>query len=647
MDMAFERLNQVEDPALNIEARVALRCRLAKELEESGDLEGARASLSEFWQRVGDRPRLDGLDKKSSGEVLLAVGRLTGSIGSARQIEGAQETAKDLISESIAAFEDANEPRRVCEALIDLALCYWRQGALDEARVTLRQVLRQLGNEDSELKAVALLRSAIVEKSAFQHNEALRIYTEAAPLFEASDNNALRGKFHNGFANVLENLSREEDREDYRDRALLEYAAASFHFEQAGHTRYCARVENNLGFLFFTIRRFAEAHSHLDRARRLFDSLKDSGSVAQVDDTRARTLIAEGRYREAEKVALAAVNVLENGGEHSLLAEALTTRGVALARMEHFVSSNVALARAIEIAELAGDPEAAGRAALTLAEELGDQLSTAELARLSDRADSLFAGTRSVEILARLNSLANRVIKALAAQDLAEPQPGEETFFAPQPLGVDGFSLKKEVGRYEAALIERALKESGGIVSRAAQMLGFTHYQTLIALLNNRHKDLLHARTPIVPRRRSIIRLRGPRTTSNQRTERRTRPVTILHVEDNGLVADAVKETLELEGWHVVACSDGDHALAEVKGNSQLDLLLLDNNLPGLTGVELLRRARSLAHRRDTPIVMLSATECEEEAFSAGADAFLRKPQDISVLVDTISRLLESQPVAR
>lgn len=650
MNLEVKLLDRIDDPALSRAERMVTRCRLARELEEAGDFEGARAALAEVWQRVGERPVLDGLDRAASAEVLFAVGRLTGSIGSARQIEGAQEAAKDLISESITLFEQMRAPQRVSEALVDLALCYWRQGAHDEARVTLREVMRRLGDGGGELKAVALLRSAIVEKTAFRHNDALRIYTEAAPLFDAIESHALKGKFHNGFANVLENLSREERRDDYRDRALVEYAAASFHFEQAGHMRYCARVENNLGFLFFTIGNFAEAHEHLDRARGLFAGLKDSGSVAQVDDTRARAFIAEGRHAEAERIARSSVRSLEGGDEQALLAEALRTHGVALMRLGQHEVARRTLLRAAVTAEQAGDREGAGQAALSVIEEFGERLSPGELRELYERADSLLAGARNMDVLARLNACARLVLKAVAARPEAPRQAAPtaipaENFFAPLARGWDGFSLKKEVRRYEAALIERALKESEGVVSRAAQMLGFEHYQTLIALLNNRHKHLLHARTPIVPRRRSIIRMRAPRSTPSHRVERKLRPVTILHVEDNGLVADAVKETLELEGWQVVPCADGLQALSEVAGEGPLDLLLLDNNLPGLNGVEIVRRVRSMAHRRDTPVVIISATECEEEAIGAGADAFLRKPQDISVMVETISRLLERQPV--
>src|SRR5437016_12532921 len=138
----------------------------------------------------------------------------------------------------------------------------------------------------------------------------------------------------------------------------MEYTAPSFHIAQAGNRRYLARVENNLGYLFFTIGKFSDAYKHLDRARHLFLELKDMGAVAQVDETRARTLLAENRLAESERVVRYAVHVLERGDQQAILAEALNTHGIVLARLGNYLSATSLLQRAFEGAETAGDPEA-------------------------------------------------------------------------------------------------------------------------------------------------------------------------------------------------------------------------------------------------------------------------------------------------
>lgn len=117
--------------------------------------------------------------------------------------------------------------------------------------------------------------------------------------------------------------------------------------------------------------------------------------------------------------------------------------------------------------------------------------------------------------------------------------------------------------------------------------------------------------------------------------------VKILHVEDNKIVANAVQDTLEMEGWSVEVCEDGAAAHRQIAGNTHYDLLLFDNELPGVRGVDLIRHTRDFPHRWRTLIIMLSASDCEAEARRAGANAFLRKPGDMKVLVETITQLLK------
>ena len=104
-------------------------------------------------------------------------------------------------------------------------------------------------------------------------------------------------------------------------------------------------------------------------------------------------------------------------------------------------------------------------------------------------------------------------------------------------------------------------------------------------------------------------------------------PLTILHAEDHKVVADAVRETLEERGWRVVTCADGGAALTHLAGGAPVDLLITDNHLPNVNGVEVVRYARALAHRRRVPVIMFTASECRDEARAAGVDVYLCKPE--------------------
>jgi len=489
-------------PGLGDLDTILSRCEAAKELEEAGEFQAAREALGDLWRGLGVRPATDNSPTEIKAELLLRTGTLTGWLGSANQISGAQESAKDLISESAALFEQLGLNEKVAEARVDLAICYWREGGLDEARVTLRLALDTLGDLESEQRLRALLNAAIIEQVANRYNEALRIYREAAPLLDRSNNNSLKGKFHNSYAIVLKGLGLSQEREDYIDHALLEFEAARFHFEQAGHKRFRGRVENNEGFLFARLGRFKEAHEHLDRARALLVAVGDHGGAAGNEDTRAQVLLLEGKNEAAEKTARSAVRALEHGGEQSMLAEALTTHGKALAKLNQYDAARKALDRAIELGQVAGDPDAGGIAALTIVEELNQQLPVETLHEYYLSAESGLSSSQNRQIRTRLGDSARRLVSS--AWSNGSKTETEKANSAPVLIG-ESYSLETEVLRYEANLIRQALETSGGSVTRAARMLGVTH-QGLAFILNGRHKDLLSIRTPVKKRRRSIIR---------------------------------------------------------------------------------------------------------------------------------------------
>jgi tetratricopeptide (TPR) repeat protein len=472
-------------------------CDLAKKLEKAGEYDAAYEALSEFWPDRDQAPKTEGLDDLTTANVLQRAGALVGWLGSISQIADSQERSKNLLTRSLEIFEKAGQKVKAAEVLGDLALSYWREGAFDEARISLSTALSRLGNDDRDLKAILLIRAGIVEERTRRLQNAMHFYNEAEPLVESSNDHGLKGSFHAEYGLVFRRLATPENREDYLDRALIEYAAASFHFEQAGNTRYLANVENNLGYLYFTIGRQKDAHKHLDRARHLFLDIKDIGTAAQVDDTRARTLLAEGRAADAERIIKQAIRTLERGGEKAVLAEALTTYGVVLARLGRHARSRELLDRAMEVAELAGDLEGAGRARLSVIEELAPQTPAHELSRNYESAVSLLRNSQEPATTKRLIRCALKLMNILTVPEPAEPELDE--------ISWEGFSFKKEVLKIEKTFIERALRDAGGSVTKAARLLGFRHHQSLIALINSRHRDLLGTRSAVRKRRHHLF----------------------------------------------------------------------------------------------------------------------------------------------
>ena len=131
-----------------------------------------------------------------------------------------------------------------------------------------------------------------------------------------------------------------------------------------------------------------------------------------------------------------------------------------------------------------------------------------------------------------------------------------------------------------------------------------------------------------------------PVFSSRPQGDDKMKSLAILYVEDYKLILLYVKEILEAQGWCVETCQDGISALEKIEGATSYDVFILDNSLPGLSGVELVRRARCLAHRRRTPIIMLSASGTERAALQAGANLFLKKPDEVEAIADAVTRLI-------
>jgi tetratricopeptide (TPR) repeat protein len=441
MTLTPSLLRELVNPNLSVGGRAKLCCELAKEFENRGEYDEAAEVLSVFWPRIGERPNLEGLDRSMAGEVLLRAGVLTGIIGSSRQIADAQETAKNLISESLTIFHSQRYKNKVAEAQIELALCYWRTGDNNEASDLLKLALEHLTSD--ELKAKAIIRTAIVDIDSDRLPEALQRLTDNAALLNRIGSYMLKGCYYQTLGDVFKDLWQSKVPGDHLDRALLEYAAASYHFELADHKRYRANVENNLGLIYFQINRCKEAHEHLDRARRMFASIKDKGSIAVVDETRARVFLKERRYSDAEKVARSSVRTLEKSEMQLLLVESLTTHGAALARLGNYGSALSTFLRAIDVSQKIGSANLAAQAALTMIQEMREHLAAQETEGL-----------------------------------------------------ISGRTLNEEIHSVERHLIKHALEANEGSVTRAANSLGIS-YQELHYMLETRHRDLSHLRTPV------------------------------------------------------------------------------------------------------------------------------------------------------
>ncbi|HVJ04689.1 MAG TPA: response regulator [Candidatus Saccharimonadales bacterium] len=118
----------------------------------------------------------------------------------------------------------------------------------------------------------------------------------------------------------------------------------------------------------------------------------------------------------------------------------------------------------------------------------------------------------------------------------------------------------------------------------------------------------------------------------------------VLVIDDSATFRGEMQATLESAGYRVVTAATGEEGL-QVAVNSRPSAVIVDNGLPGIDGTTVIRRVREDAALRRTPCLLLTASEDPAEelrALEGGADGFIRKDQDFSIILARLSAILRS-----
>lgn len=120
----------------------------------------------------------------------------------------------------------------------------------------------------------------------------------------------------------------------------------------------------------------------------------------------------------------------------------------------------------------------------------------------------------------------------------------------------------------------------------------------------------------------------------------------VLVAEDDDLIAELIGHKLRLRGAGVDIVADGAEAWERIQSDRP-NLVILDGMLPGLDGLEVLRRIREDPVLGDTPVIMLTARRREQDivdALQIGASDYLVKPFMPEELMARVERLLPEAP---
>ena len=130
--------------------------------------------------------------------------------------------------------------------------------------------------------------------------------------------------------------------------------------------------------------------------------------------------------------------------------------------------------------------------------------------------------------------------------------------------------------------------------------------------------------------------------------EKPLRRAKILNVDDNALHRTATSGVLRNAGFDVVEAKTGGEALRLARENP--DLILLDVNLPDISGMEVCRQLKSETRTEHIPVLHISGTFFSEDAVRQGihngADGYLRHPVESEQLIQMVNTFVQRRPLS-
>jgi two-component system chemotaxis response regulator CheY len=120
---------------------------------------------------------------------------------------------------------------------------------------------------------------------------------------------------------------------------------------------------------------------------------------------------------------------------------------------------------------------------------------------------------------------------------------------------------------------------------------------------------------------------------------------TILIVDDSPTIRKLLGYILKKKNYVIAEAEDGIDAMEKL-GHVQVDLVIVDLNMPNMDGIEFVKNLRDNYYYMDTPVIMLTTTKddkLKKDAFDAGVNMFLNKPVQPNFLLYKVESLLNEE----
>ncbi|MDH5245862.1 MAG: response regulator [Betaproteobacteria bacterium] len=120
----------------------------------------------------------------------------------------------------------------------------------------------------------------------------------------------------------------------------------------------------------------------------------------------------------------------------------------------------------------------------------------------------------------------------------------------------------------------------------------------------------------------------------------------ILIIEDNEKNMKLVRDVLQVKGYATIEASTGEEGV-RLAAERKPDLILMDIQLPGISGIEALRRLRAIPDTAAIPAIAVTASVMQQDRkqiTEAGFNGYLGKPLNLKEFLDTVRAMLEKTP---
>jgi tetratricopeptide (TPR) repeat protein len=347
-------------------------------LERCGLFEHALLELRGVWDDTMVDPNVEGLDPRIAADIYLRCGALIGFLGHSRQIPSAQERSKNLLTKARSIFLELYQPEKLAECENYLALAYWRTGEINEAESWIDEAQSHELSDICDVRLYSHVIRSLVRLSQRRFAEVCDSFTGLRQSFLQHADNFLIGNFYMNFGIAARNIG------DI-SASLDSHCRARDFFAKAGNKVQVAMSENNLSYLYKSERRFADAHSAIDRATDLFRQMGDRTREGFSLDSKALIFLDERRYEEALDAVDQGIAILRKSENYGYLTETIATKARIQLFSNDFSTATLTLLEAVELAKVRVSEDAAMRLIRDFEQSLEDRNSSRGQKEPSDR----------------------------------------------------------------------------------------------------------------------------------------------------------------------------------------------------------------------------------------------------------------------